>query len=331
MPDVSATSPVLARVGTYLFAWGKTPPTIESATALAQHAERVGLDSLHTVWHFTLEPRSFNWGNRQVLDPFVLLPFVAARTERIKLALDPWTPAVMHPYFWAKFFATLDHASGGRAMAGLRESLNKDDFAIGNADLTTATERFNEGLELIRKLWSGKTLEKGDSKLWDVDGLRLEPLPLHDIPVWIGVDENVGVDLAARLGDYLRPLFATVDDIRELRAKLDKAQEKHARKVGIVNATLSVVLEKDDKPEWIRDQIRPLIEKRLRGRSPDTSMVFGEPEQCAQQVVDFVRSGVDYFLLDMQFHGWESETYAREQIDRFTQLVAPLIKASDLK
>ncbi len=57
---------------------------------------------------------------------------------------------------------------------------------------------------------------------------------------------------------------------------------------------------------------------------------YNAAEQCAEQLAEFVRSGVDYFLLDMQFHGWESESYSREQIDRLTQRVAPLVKTGDL-
>ncbi len=325
-----APAPILSRIGTYLFAWGKIPPTVASAVALARHAEQVGVDSLHTVWHFTLESRSFTWGNRSVLDPFVLLPFVAARTERIKIALDPWTPAVMHPYFWAKFLATLDVASGGRVIAGLRRSLAKDDFAIGNNSLDQAARSFDEGLDCITKLWAGKLLEQSDTVPWNVAGLQLEPLPAHRIPIWIGVDDEVGIEQAARWGDMLRPLFATTDEIMTLRRTLDVAQAKHGRMVGIAHSTLCVVLDKEDRSEWVRDHLGALIEKRLRGRSPMTSIVYGEPEQCAEQIVKFVRSGVDYFLLDTQFHGWESESYSREQIDRLVQTVAPLISASDL-
>lgn len=44
----------LERIGVYLFPWGKETPTVDSIVDLAIHAEKLGYDSVHIPWHFTL-------------------------------------------------------------------------------------------------------------------------------------------------------------------------------------------------------------------------------------------------------------------------------------
>ena len=316
---------LLDHLGIYAFPWGDEPPTAERLAALVTHAERAGVDSVHMPWHFTLSPKSFTWGNTQLLDPFVALPFLAGRTERIKLALDPWVVSVLHPFLWAQFLASLDAVAPGRVLSGVRAAWWEDDIRIGLSSEAANETGYDQGLEVVTKLWRGERLTGEEATLWDVAGLALDPPPARPLPLWINGYEDAAIGRAARYGDALRPLFVTPDAARELRAKLDDAAAEAGRDVMLATSTILIVLDAGDDPAWVRDHVQAPLDRRLKGRDVLDGVIIGEPEECAERLAALIDAGVEYVLVDTQFHGYETTAFSIEQIDRIAEAVAPLV------
>lgn len=316
---------LLDRLGIYGFAWGKEPPSSEAFAALVAHAERAGVDSVHMPWHFTLSPKSFDWGNGRLLDPFVLLPFAAARTQRIRLGIDPWVPSVLHPFMWAQYLASLDAVAPGRVLSGVRAAWWRDDIVVGLSDESRNETGYDEGLEIVTRLWRGERLTGAESSTWDVAGLALDPVPAKPLPLWINGYEDAAIRRAARWGTTLRPLFLTADGACALRPKLDAAVAEHGRPVELATSTIMVVLDRDDRPEWVREHVHEPLARRLNGRPVEDAVIIGEPGKCAERLAQLFAAGVDYVLLDTQFHGWQTTGFSTEQIDRIAQGVAPLL------
>src|SRR5580693_9277173 len=88
--DLMTASPVLGRTGTFLFPWGKDAPSADTLMRLAARADELGLDSVHFPYFFNLPANEWPWGNRSLLDALAMIPFIAARTERVKLCLSHW-------------------------------------------------------------------------------------------------------------------------------------------------------------------------------------------------------------------------------------------------
>jgi alkanesulfonate monooxygenase SsuD/methylene tetrahydromethanopterin reductase-like flavin-dependent oxidoreductase (luciferase family) len=57
----------------------------------------------------------------------------------------------------------------------------------------------------------------------------------------------------------------------------------------------------------------------------EESLFVGSPAVVAEQARRFFAAGVDYVVLDCQLHGWETAEYAKEQMTRFAEDVAPLL------
>ncbi len=315
----------LDRVGVFVFPWGKRPSTVQSLVDMARHAEARGFDSVRIAWHFTLPPERFNWGNESLIDPLVVLPALVAGTDRVRIALNSAILPLLHPFVWAKYLASLDVMSGGRTIPGLAVGWWAPDFQIGLADMKQRGKRFDEGLEIVTKLWKGEEITQ-PGQFWDATGLRVEPLPSPHMPLWIGGNEK-SIDRAGRWAQGLNPLNPSLDDIRNLyRPGLDAAAEKYGRpRLTLALFNYCVVLDKEDKPAWIHDHIEPLMRQRLYGKDPDESIVYGTPEQCAENLTKLFQAGADYVVFDSNFHGWESEEFGKEQMDRFVEQVLPLI------
>jgi alkanesulfonate monooxygenase SsuD/methylene tetrahydromethanopterin reductase-like flavin-dependent oxidoreductase (luciferase family) len=54
--------------------------------------------------------------------------------------------------------------------------------------------------------------------------------------------------------------------------------------------------------------------------------VYGSPEQCAEIVSNLFEAGADYLIFETNFHGWETEEFGKEQMDRFVRDVVPLLE-----
>jgi alkanesulfonate monooxygenase SsuD/methylene tetrahydromethanopterin reductase-like flavin-dependent oxidoreductase (luciferase family) len=194
-----------------------------------------------------------------------------------------------------------------------------------------AEARFEHGFGILAALLSGEAVPEGATQLWDVAGLRVDPAPKDPIPIWINGDSSQAVSCAARWADYLKPSGQSPERVREqTRPALDKAAQAQGRTVGLAMSLVVFVVDPEDSPSWLRDSIAPLIQQQCPGRSPGAGYIYGPPEDCAAQIVDVMRAGVDYLALDLHFHGWAPHELGLEQLNRFAERVAPLISAGDI-
>ena len=102
-------------VSVFAFALGDPPPAASELIAAARHADALGFHSISLPHHLTLPAAQVYTGfpRRDILDPLVLLPAMAAVTEKIKVGTNSAIVPVLAPYVWARYFATLDVMSGG--------------------------------------------------------------------------------------------------------------------------------------------------------------------------------------------------------------------------
>jgi alkanesulfonate monooxygenase SsuD/methylene tetrahydromethanopterin reductase-like flavin-dependent oxidoreductase (luciferase family) len=316
----------LDRFGVYVFPWGRRPPTVDELADLACHAEQLGFDSVHVPWHFTLPDTWIfpGFGNSFILDPLVVLPTVARRTSRIKIGFSSAILPTLHPYFWAQYVASLDVQTNGRVIAGAAVGWWPDDFTIGGSSLRERGKRMDEALEAVTRLWRGEPIES-PGRFWDVRGLTLDPRPADMPPIWIGGGEK-SIERTARWADTLMPLDMTPEQVRELRAKLDDAAARHDRdRLGLAMMNYLAI---SDELGW-SERVGPSIAKCMafdkEAGDPEESTFVGRPDRVAELAQQLFDAGMDYIVLDTQFHGLEDVEFAKEQMSRFAEQVAPLL------
>ena len=121
------------------------PP--ERVVQLAQLAEAAGLD-LVTFQDHPYQPA--------FLDTWTLMSYVAARTQRIRLAGNVLNLPLRSPAVLARSVASLDLLSGGRVELGLGAGAFWDAIeAMGGRRLEPgqAVEALAEAIEIIRQVW----------------------------------------------------------------------------------------------------------------------------------------------------------------------------------
>ena len=137
---------VMDRFSVFAFALGDPPPAASELIAAAKHADALGFHSISLPHHLTLPAAQVYTGfpRRDILDPLVLLPAMAAVTKNILVGTNSAIVPVLAPYVWARYFATLDVMSGGRALAGMAMGWFEKDFAAAKANLKRRARHFDE-------------------------------------------------------------------------------------------------------------------------------------------------------------------------------------------
>lgn len=154
---------------------------------LAAAAEQAGWDGLF-VWDHVVHDKKMRRG-QPFGDPWILLTAAALATSRIRLGTLVTPVPRRRPEQLARQVATLDVLSGGRMIfgAGLGGPIEDEFASFGDTtDPVELGQRLDEGLDLLRRYWSGETVNH-DGPHYLVRDVALLPAPVQRPrpPVWI--------------------------------------------------------------------------------------------------------------------------------------------------
>jgi len=163
------------------------------------HGEELGFDSVWIEEHHGV--KDHYWPS-----PLPVLAGFASRTSRMLLGTDILVFPFYHPVRLAEDAALLDVISGGRFILGTAIGYKPDEFALYDTPLEKRGARFEEGLKLVKALWTHETVTfKG--RYYTVERGRIEPKPLSKPhpPVWIGGWGDLALKRAATLAQNWIP------------------------------------------------------------------------------------------------------------------------------
>jgi probable F420-dependent oxidoreductase len=166
---------------------------------LAQAAEASGWDGVF-IW----DHLSFTWGP-PAADPWTVLAAIAASTQHVRLGTAVTPVARRRPHVLAHQVATLDNLSGGRVTFGAGLGGVTTEFGkYGEpTDPKVRAAMLDEGLELLRRLWSGEEVTH-HGEHYTVEGVTLSPTPVQTrLPIWIGGNRPPSLRRAARWDGWL--------------------------------------------------------------------------------------------------------------------------------
>ncbi|MGH9000668.1 MAG: LLM class flavin-dependent oxidoreductase [Acidimicrobiia bacterium] len=160
-------------------------------------AEDVGFTSVWSVEHHFLE----NFSSASA--PEVLLSFIAATTERIRIGhgvrLLPFP--YNHPVRAAEQAATLDLLSGGRLEFGSGRSATLIELGGFNINPADTREMWEESLRLVVDAWTNHTIEHNGA-FFQVPERPVIPKPLQSPhpPLWMSATSPQTHQLAGKFG-----------------------------------------------------------------------------------------------------------------------------------
>jgi alkanesulfonate monooxygenase SsuD/methylene tetrahydromethanopterin reductase-like flavin-dependent oxidoreductase (luciferase family) len=159
-----------------------------------RRAEALGYDSFGISDHLHSEHPTY--------EPWTALTGVASETERIKVMPNVLGLAYRAPAVIAKMAETLDRLSGGRLVLGLGSGGYDEEFSAFGMCMGTDGQKVDalgEATGIIRALWT-KPQVTVDGEHFQVHGARIEPTPIHAIPIWLGTYGPRAMRAAVRAG-----------------------------------------------------------------------------------------------------------------------------------
>jgi len=199
----------------------------ETAAKVARAAEAAGFESVWTGEHVVLPdpqaPPSPAPPQHPMLDPAVALAFLAAHTERVRLATGIIILPQRNPVVLAKELASVDVLSQGRLIFGLGAGYLKPEFAAVGARFDDRGARTDEYIDAIRALWTepqptfaGRTVRFA--------GIDAQPRPVQKPhpPIVVGGTSPAALRRGILRGNgwygFLRDLEVTKADLAGLAA-----------------------------------------------------------------------------------------------------------------
>ena len=133
--------------------------------------------------------------------PDLALTYVAARTQRIRLAPAVTVLPLHHPIRVAEQWATLDLLSGGRVDFAAGRGYDRREYLPLGVSFDDNQSIFEEGMEVVRRLWSADGPISHRGQHYAFDDVAITPQPVQrPIPAYVGSFSRPSIELAARLG-----------------------------------------------------------------------------------------------------------------------------------
>ena len=164
--------------------------------------------------------------NKVFIEPLICTAAMAAVTKTLRFYTVVVKLPIRNPVIYAKEVTSLAAITGGRFDLGVGISPWEDDYEVTQVPWAGRGRRFEECIEVIRKLSTGEFVEH-HGEFYDFRSIKLNPGA--NIPILIGGHNDKSLERAARLGDGWLPagmsrehMAASIKTISELRKKYER-------------------------------------------------------------------------------------------------------------
>lgn len=266
---------------------------------------------------------------RPILDTVTVLSYAAAVTTKIKLVPSTLILPLRHPTVMAKELISIDLLSKGRLIAsvGIGGDYPREFQACG-VPMSERGRRANEGIEIMRKYWSGERFDYNGKifKLEDVDMLP-GPYQKGGPPLWVCGRSDPAMKRAAKYGDGWQPYMYTADLLAESVDKVKGFADDVGRELpeDFAFTTFMYVSIHDDVQEGRNLAIEQLS---YRFNMPfekivDKYCAYGPADKIISELQTYVDAGTNHIIVGLVMPEEERMDY----VAKFAAEILPSLQA----
>jgi probable F420-dependent oxidoreductase len=173
-------------------------------------------------------------GNREFLDgkpfiePFTLIPAMAAVTERLRFTTFVVKLPIRQPVLVAKQAASVAVMSNDRFGFGVGLSPWPEDFQVCGQEWKGRGKRMDEMIEIIRGLCTGDYFGF-QGEFYDIPSIKICPTPTKKLPILVGGHAVPALTRAARLGDGWMHAGGDADDLKGYIERINVLRKEYGR------------------------------------------------------------------------------------------------------
>jgi len=216
-------------------AW-EADASVADLVTIAQAADRLGYHHLgaseHVAVPVNVEPRR----GLRYWDALSTLSFLAAKTDRIRLATNVIVLPYHHPLEVLKHYSTLDRLSGGRVILGVGVGSLQEEFALLGRKFPGRDARADDAIRAIRAGW-GTRVQRYHGTHFSYDDFVVDPTAVQErVEIWVGGRTERSLRRAVELGDGWVPFLLGPEQLAAMlsRARQTEAWQRRARPPEII-------------------------------------------------------------------------------------------------
>jgi probable F420-dependent oxidoreductase len=221
----------------------------------------------------------------------------AGRTRRIKFGMNVVSLALRDPVLVAKQCATIDVLSEGRLLPAFGiGSPRAPEWGALHVDTTTRGRKTDEGLEIIRRLWSEDSVNF-IGEHFHLTAASISPKPLQaNLPMWIGGASAPAVRRTARIGTGWQGGPETPAEAQRVVAAIKAALADAGRSIDHDHYGASF-------PFYFGRSAQPVLERAMTAYSRRTGndaaayFAVGDADTILERIAQYVRAGISKFIL----------------------------------
>jgi probable F420-dependent oxidoreductase len=218
--QIGLSTPVVVQVPGVASAWESTG-TIDDLARIGRVADELGYEFLTCSEHVAIPNADAETRGAVYWDPLATLGFLAAHTERIKLATAVLVLPYHHPMEIAKRYGTLDRVSAGRLVLGVGIGSLTEEFELLGAHWDRRGARADDSIRALRASLS-KPTPSYDGEFYAYDGMTVLPHAVAPrVPIWVGGRSIQSLRRATRLADGWMPYGLAPVQIQGMWTEVD--------------------------------------------------------------------------------------------------------------
>jgi len=237
------------RFGT--FSYNQSRPTVPEKQAFEELIEQILLtEKLGFDEAWFAEHHHSDYG--MLASPNLIIASLAQRTKKLRMGNLVSVLPLYDPMRFAEECSMLDILTSGRLNVGVGRGVPKDDIKH-RLDRETAQARFEEGIEILMRSWTGETFSYS-GKAWSYEEISCRPQPLQKPhpPIYYGAGSPDSPPMVARHGWNLalsrQPLANCTRAIKAYREE----RAKHPNLSGTGDAIMvrDIYIADTDEQAW---------------------------------------------------------------------------------
>jgi alkanesulfonate monooxygenase SsuD/methylene tetrahydromethanopterin reductase-like flavin-dependent oxidoreductase (luciferase family) len=293
--------------------------SVDELLAISEQADASGaFDSIWVGDSLFAKPR---------LESLVLLSAIAARTRRVRLGTCCLsTFPLRDPLFLAAQWAALDHVSSGRMILGacvggsLPREKAEAEFAPFNVKLADRGPRLEEGIAILRRLWTEARVTH-EGRFYQFRDLTLEPRPVQKPcpPIWIATNPKPeltkrhvmdrALERVGRLADGWMTDNTPVARFKERWALIRRVARDARRSPEPAEAALHLMVNiNDDRTAAFKEALKFLqtyYSPAMTREYIEGWLAYGSPAAVLEKIHAYVEAGCTTPIL--RFASWDQK------------------------